>query len=256
MNAPSLLASAPTTHASQLATSNEAKTLLELMYNGFYMLFLLRGRGTPTDAASFRAKVREFLLSVERGSRQFETSAKDIYLVKYAFCALVDEMVLMGQPALRADWESRPLQLEFFGEQLAGENFFVLLEECREQGLEKLQVLEVFHMCLLMGFQGKYLIEGSEKLGYLSARLGDEIAHLKGRRAEFAPHATPPDRLSHKLRAEVPLWVLGSMFALAAVLAFMGVRGTLQQQTERDLARYSQLVKLPAQQAHVTITLP
>jgi type VI secretion system protein ImpK len=38
-------------------------------------------------------------------------------------------------------------------------------------------------------WRGKQL-EGAEKLNYLTARLGDEIAHLKGKSAGFAPHWT------------------------------------------------------------------
>lgn len=257
MTAPSLLGNPrPGPAAPRAAAPVEAKTLLDLMYDGFYMLFLLRNRYSPADAESFRARLKDFLSGVDRGARKLGTSAEDVYLAKYAFCALVDERVMMSQSAVRAAWERKPLQLEMFGDQLAGESFFERLEQTRQQGASKLQVLEVFHMCLLMGFQGKYLIEGTEKLGYLTARLGDEIAHLKGRRAEFAPHALPPDRVSHKLRAEVPLWVVASMFALAGLLAFIGLRFALDRQTLGDLAAYAQVIKMPAQTAHVTITLP
>ncbi|MFT3721564.1 MAG: type IVB secretion system protein IcmH/DotU [Pseudorhodoferax sp.] len=239
-----------------MAARPDAKTLLDLMYDGFYMLFLLRNGYNALDADGFRARLGEFLGAVERGSRKLDIPAEDLYLAKYAFCALVDERVLMSQSAIRGNWERKPLQLEMFGEQLAGEHFFDKLEQVRQQGAAKLQVLEVFHMCLLMGFQGKYLIEGTEKLGYLTARLGDEIAQLKGRRTEFAPHALPPDRASHRLRNEVPLWVVGALFLLAGLLAFLGLRAFLDRQTGSDLAGYHHVITLPAQAAHVTITLP
>lgn len=193
MTAPSLLApsrSVVPTHT--LSAPVEAKTLLDLMYEGFYMLFLLRNRYGPADAEGFRGRLRDFLLTVERGGRRLDLPSEDVYLAKYAFCALVDERVLMSQEAIRPAWERNPMQLEMFGEQLAGQHFFDKLEQLRHHGASKLQALEVFHMCLLMGFQGKYLIEGSEKLGYLTARLGDEIAQLKGKRAEFAPHWQAP----------------------------------------------------------------
>jgi type VI secretion system protein ImpK len=238
------------------AAQADARTLLDLMYDGFYMLFLLKNRYTPIDAESFRARLRDFLNHVERGGKRIEAPSEDIYLAKYAYCALMDEMVMASQGSLTESWQRNPLQLEMFGEQLAGENFFVRLEELRAQGAPKVQVLEVFHMCLLMGFQGKYLIEGSEKLGYLTARLGDEIASHKGQRAPFAPHALASDRVSHKLRAEVPLWVMASVLALATLLGFLGLRWMLERQTRHDMASYAQVIKLPAQAAHVTITLP
>jgi type VI secretion system protein ImpK len=256
-SAPSLLSGArQPSAAARAAPPAEARNLMDLMYDGFYMLFLLKNRYTPTEAESFRAKVREFLQQVDRGGKRIDASNEDVYLTKYAWCALMDEMILASRGALTESWQRNPLQLEMFGEQLAGDAFFDKLEQLRAQGAAKVQVLEVYHMCLLMGFQGKYLIEGSEKLGYLTARLGDEIAAHKGQRAAFAPHAYAPDRISHKLRAEAPLWVLGSVLALAMLLAFLGLRWLLDRQTSADLGAYAQLIQLPAQSANVTITLP
>jgi type VI secretion system protein ImpK len=239
-----------------VVATHEARNLLDLLYDGFYMVFLLRNRYAPTDADAFRERIRSFLTGFERGTKRVDASAEDVYLAKFAFCALIDEVVLTSRLKLRDVWERRPLQLEFFGEQLAGERFFDHLEKLRQGGASKLQVLEVFHMCLLLGFQGKYILEGSEKLNYLTARLGDEIAHLKGKRAPFAPHWAAPDRTAHTLRGEIPLWVIASVFALVALLAFLGLRSVLNRQTESDLQAYSGVVKLAPQPAHITITLP
>jgi type VI secretion system protein ImpK len=260
MTAPSLLSTpvpgpgATPRHAA--AAAAEARSLLDLMYDGFYMLFLLKNRWLPTDAESFRERLKDFLISVDRGAKRLGTGAEDLYLAKYAYCALVDECVMGGQTALRDAWQRKPLQLELFGDQLAGETFFQRLDSLQAEGAPRVQVLEVFHMCLLLGFQGKYLLEGAEKLGYLTSRLGDDIARMKGRRASFAPHWAAPDRIRHQLRSELPLWVVGSVLALAAMLAFLGLRQLLQHQTEGDLARYSQIVSMPERPAHVTITLP
>lgn len=260
--APSLTAGLRPGTARPAAPAREATSLLDLMVDGFYMLFLLKNRWVPTGADELRNRVRDFLAGLDRGARRLpdaasETLSDDLHQAKYAFCALVDETVLMSQSGIRDAWARKPLQLELFGEQLAGENFFVRLEELRRAGTPRVQALEVFHMCLLMGFQGRYLLEdGSEKLGYLCDRLGDEIASMRGRRAGFAPHWQAPDRVMHALRTEVPLWVVGALFALAGLVAFIGLRWTITQQTARDLAPYEQLVKLPAPAAHVTITLP
>lgn len=238
------------------ASPRNASSLLDLLYDGFYMVFLLKNRYAPHDADAFRESIRSFLAEFDRGGKRLGASADDMYLSKFAFCALVDEVVLTSQSKVRDAWERRPLQIEFFGEQLAGERFFEHLETLRQGGAARVELLEVFHMCLLIGFQGKYILEGSEKLNYLTGRLGDELAHLKGRRAGFAPHWAAPDSVIHALRTEVPLWVIGSVFALAGLLAFLGIRHSLDRQTTEDLGRYSQVVMLAPQPAHVTITLP
>lgn len=238
------------------AGPQEARSLLDLLYEGCYMIFLLRNGQAPTEADEFRDRVRQFLAGFERGAQRLGVETDNVYLAKFAFCALVDEVVLSSDFRIHDEWERKPLQVEFFGEQLAGERFFEYLDKLRQGGAPRVQVLEVFHMCLLLGFQGRYLLEGTEKLAYLTARLGEEIAHLRGRRAAFAPHGEAPDRVVHQLKSEVPLWVVGSVFALVAALAFVGLRVWLGQQTAADLGRYVGVVKLAPQAAHVTITLP
>lgn len=253
---PSLFgAGVPPPRASALP-SREARDLVDLLFDGFYMIFLIRNRYAPRSAADFRERVKSFLAEFERGAHRLGVSAEDNHLSKFAFCALVDEVVLMSSLQIRDDWARRPLQLELFGEQIAGERFFEYLERLRQEGASRIQVLEVFHMCLLLGFQGRYVLDGSEKLGYLTARLGDEMAQLRGRRAAFAPHWQAPDRIVNKLRAEVPLWVVGVAFALAALVGYLSLAGLLQQQTQSDLHAYQQLIELAPRAAHVSITLP
>lgn len=233
--------------------------LVDLMYDGFYMVFLLKNKNLPQDAATYRERVREFLLELDRAAAHQSgqsVQTDDLHQAKYAFCALVDEIVLTSVPRLRDEWERKPLQLQFFGEQLAGEHFFARLEALRQQGASRLQALEVFHMCLLLGFQGKYMLEGTEKLAYLTARLGDEIAHLRGKRVGFAPHWAAPDRVAHTLKNQTPIWMIASVLALVALLGLIGLRWTLAQQITQELSGYQGIVKLPARTAYVDITLP
>ncbi|ADJ65512.1 type IVB secretion system protein IcmH/DotU [Herbaspirillum seropedicae] len=253
---PSLLDPTPLQMPVTTGAPINARSLLDLIYDGFYALFMLKNGGTPVDDVSFESKMQKFLGEVERNAKKINASPDDIYAAKYAFCASVDEIILRSKFGIRPAWERRPLQLTMFGDQLAGENFFHKLEELRLHGNAHIQALEVFHMCLLLGFQGKYALEGPEKLNYLTARLGDEIAHLKGKSAGFAPHWERPDAVINKLRNDVPLWVVISLFALITLFAYLGVRWMLISDTENGLAGYSDIVKLAPRTANLTITLP
>nr|WP_229518640.1 type IVB secretion system protein IcmH/DotU [Massilia sp. PAMC28688] len=252
MTAPSLIGAS----AQAPAQSAAPQTLLDLMYDGFYALFMLKNGNGPQDNADFAQKMAQFLDEFGRGAKKQNASADDIDAAKYAFCAAVDEIILRSSFSIRDDWARRPLQLVLFGDQLAGENFFNRLESLRARGSVHLQALEVFHMCLLLGFQGKYIIEGTEKLNYLTARLGDEIANMKGKRGGFAPHAERPDAIVHKLRSDLPLWVLCSVFGLICILGYIGLRASLSSNTEQSIAAYNDVVKLAPKAANLTITLP
>lgn len=256
--APSLFggSAAPAPGSFEVRVTAES-SLLDLLYDGLVMLFLLKNGHGPDNAEQFFQQLQRYLDAFDRIARKQGASAEEIYAAKYAFCATVDEFVLM-HPEFRihADWERRPLQLALFGEQLAGENFFNLLEEQRALGAQRLQALEVFHMCLLLGFQGKYILEGPEKLAYLTSRLGDEIATLKGKRAGFAPHWPLPDVISHTLKREAPQWVVATVFSLIGLLTFIGLSTHLNGVSQDSMAAYDNVVRLGPRQANLTISLP
>ena len=232
------------------------RTLVDLMYEGFYALFLLTNGCGPHDKTGFADHITEFLGDVERRAKQLGVPPEDVESAKYAYCAAVDEIILRSQYGIREAWETRPLQLRLFGDQLAGEHFFQKLEALRARGIVHLQSLEVFHMCLLLGFQGKYALDAPDKLNHLCSRLGDEIARMRGKNRGFAPHAERPDQIANKLRTDLSLWVLSSMFALAGLGAYLGFNAMLSRDTDTTLAAYNDLVKLPPRPASITITLP
>lgn len=232
------------------------KSLVDLMYEGFYALFLLKNGCGPQDKAGFVDHITQFLGDVDQRAKQIGVAPEDVEAAKYAYCAAVDEIILRSDYNIREAWETRPLQLRLFGDQLAGEHFFQRLEDLRARGNVHLQSLEVFHLCLLLGFQGKYALDAPDKLNYLCSRLGDEIARMRGKNRGFAPHAERPDQIANKLRADLSLWVLSSVFALAGLAAFVGFRSMLGSDTDKTLAAYNDLVKLPPRAANVTITLP
>jgi type VI secretion system protein ImpK len=239
-------AAAPPGHAS----------LAELMHEGVYLIFLLRNGCEPIEFVSFSDRIDEFLKRFERDARKINASAEDIYLAKYVFCAFVDETILKSNFPIRDAWALSPLQLRYFGEHLAGENVFKKLEELRNQGSSRLQVLEVFHRCLLLGYEGKYVLEGREKLNFLVSRLGEEIAHHRGKRAAFAPHWKVPDQIKNIVKNEIPLWVwFVALLALAALFYFL-FDWLLGKQAAQTLAGYTEVIKPLPKQANVIITLP
>lgn len=230
--------------------------LMDLMYDGFYALFLLKSQSAPKDYTTFANTITHFLGELDRNAKKLGVSADDIHAAKYAFCAAVDETVLRSNFSIRGEWERKPLQLTLFGDQLAGEHFFTRLDALRHRGGAHIQVLEVYHLCLLLGFEGKYMIEGQEKLHYLTARLGDEIALLKGKGHGFAPHWDRPDHIINKLRNEIPLWMIGTVFAVIGLAGYGGFDWVLSNATLDSLSRYSGVIQMPPETANITITLP
>ncbi|WP_445114513.1 type IVB secretion system protein IcmH/DotU [Acinetobacter sp. WZC-1] len=239
---------------------SQTANLVDLLHDGFYLVFLIRNQYVPEKADAFREKILDLLNQFEQQAKKLQFSAEDIHDAKYAYCALLDETIVTQQDPrffeLQNSWLISPLQLSLFGSQLAGYRFFEFLEQLRSRGKDRLPALEVFHYCLLLGFQGKYRIESIESLNHLVARTGDEIDYLKGKKAAFSPFAALPDQIRNMIHKELPfLWIL-LFLLLFAVLAFSGLRFMLSKQENAALSHFSNVISSPTEQANITIHLP
>jgi type VI secretion system protein ImpK len=233
------------------------RSLGSLMTDGFYMLLLVQRGQMPLESDEFCGAIKNFLIEVEKKASEEGISKEDFDAAKYAFCATVDEVILSSPPGLvRDQWGLWPLQMSFFGNQLAGDLFFVQLEKLRNQGIKRLPSLEVYYLCLLLGFQGKYQIGSSEELGFITARLGEELIFLKSKRTGFSPHWAPPDRVSHPLRRYVPMWLPALVLSVIGLVSYSGLRLSLASETEQQMAGYHEVIQMPSRTAHLIITLP
>ena len=186
--------------------NTSAANLVDLLHDGFYIVFLLKNQYVPANADEFRDKILNLLNRFENQARKLQFSADDIHDAKYAYCALLDETIVTQQDAqffeLQNHWMINPLQLSLFGSQLAGYRFFEILESLRSQGKDRLAALEVFHYCMLLGFYGKFRIESIENLNHLVIRVSDEIDFLKGKKPSFSPFSALPDQIKHIIHRE------------------------------------------------------
>lgn len=245
---------------SQSQAKLQAINLIDLLHDGFYLIFLIRNQYVPADAQRFREKILDLLNRFEQQAKKLQFSADDIHDAKYAFCALIDETIVTQQDPsyfnLQNAWLISPLQLSLFGSQLAGYQFFEILEQLRSRGKDRLAALEVFHYCLLLGFQGKYRIESIESLNHLVARVGDEIDYLKGKKVAFSPFSAIPDQIRNIIHRELPFFWILIFLLIFALLTFAGLRFMLNNQNDKALSSYQNVISAPQEQAHITIYLP
>ena len=119
-------------------------------------------RQMAADAESFRTHVKQLLAVADREARQAGYEAEYVKLAVYAYIALLDESVLNSNQPMFASWPRQSLQEEVFGDHIAGENFFVHLQDlmARQDSQDLADILEVFLLCLLLGFRGRYAVQG------------------------------------------------------------------------------------------------
>ena len=147
------------------------------------------------SAAAFRQRMKDVLAEVGREALRRNYTAAHIGETDFAFVAFLDEVILSSDDPCRHDWAQKPLQEDLFGVSTAGEQFFTRLDNLlsKPDTAELADVLEVYYLCLLLGFQGQYILGGRANLQLYSDRLRQRIERLRGARAETSADQVPPE---------------------------------------------------------------
>ncbi|MCI0389610.1 MAG: type IVB secretion system protein IcmH/DotU [Acidobacteria bacterium] len=142
---------------------------------------------------------------------------------KFALAAFVDETVLAGGFPLREEWERYPLQLEYFREALAGTKFFDRLDELLKRVESESDVVEVYYICLLLGFKGKYDVFLEDQLPGVINNVAEHLRRAGRLRASIlSPHWLVNDQPEPPpAEPELPRWVKYSAAAAIGLVALL-----------------------------------
>jgi type VI secretion system protein ImpK len=152
-------------------------------------------RQVAADGASFRAHIRQVLSVAEQEARRAGYSSDDVRPALYAVVAFLDESVLNSRQPMFADWPRKPLQDELFGGgHVGGELFFRHLDAllARQDSEPLADVLEVYQLCLLLGFHGRYSAQESGALQVLMQKVAEKMQRIRGPFGELSPAWAPP----------------------------------------------------------------
>jgi type VI secretion system protein ImpK len=185
----------------------------------FTVIVRLRSnRQHVNDAASFRAHLLNALRVAEEESRKAGYSQEDTRLAAFATVAFLDESILNSNNPAFHDWARRPLQEEVFGSFVAGEMFFNGIDRLisRDDSLALADVLEVYYLCLLLGYGGRYSAGARGNLQQIIDKVGRRIYHIRRNLQSPGGAALPQeqpirrrgDRLARRLS-----WVAMATFA-------------------------------------------
>jgi type VI secretion system protein ImpK len=129
------------------------------------------------------------LQDVEREAPAAGYDGEDIRDTHFAIVAFLDSVVLHSNDPVRAEWERRTLQEELFGQAVAGVVFFEKLEHFRaRRDSERLaDILEVYLLCILLGFEGRYSGGLRGDLESTAETVRRRIDDIRGRGRQLSP---------------------------------------------------------------------
>lgn len=175
-------------------------------------------RQSVVDAEAFRAQMKQGLRVAEQDARSRGCSAEDVRQVVFAVVAFLDESVLSSGNPVFANWPRLPLQAELFRHQLAGEIFFEELQKTlsRPDSQETADLLEVYYLCLLLGFKGRYAAGGD--LRSIMVAIQEKIRRVRGPAGPLSPRGAIPADAVRLVQSDRWSRTLGRIAIITAAL--------------------------------------
>jgi type VI secretion system protein ImpK len=219
--------------------------LMASMYWASADLFTLASQlsqgAVPQTAAQLRTDLDELFRSFNEKGAGMGLLPEDLIDARYALMALFDEILVQTNWPGRAEWQASPLQFRHFQENTAGENFFKRADTLCEQP-HRAHVLQVYFLCLSLGFQGRYAMAPPAELEATQRRIAATVLAASIPAEVISPHAIPKDAGQTLMQSEGPIVRIGLACLAAAVVTYslvLLVRSTQLRHALEPMRAYS-----------------
>ena len=160
--------------------------------------------------------------------------------VRYCLCTALDEAVNQrpwggGSKDATGAWTTMALLNHFHGESEGGKTVFLLIGRLANAAQEHIQVLEIIHHVLCLGFKGEYRDKsnGSRDLETIRHRLFTLVSSRKQPVArELSPHWQGVGKGTFKILRSIPVWVSACVLGLVLFAMFSWFKYQLLVQQE------------------------
>jgi type VI secretion system protein ImpK len=207
----------------------------------------LRTTASHADPAGLRRHLLERIAEFESLAASAGISAHQISAARYLLCSFIDEVVDATPWGAGGVWAQRNLLGEFHEERWGGDKAFKLLDRLRQDVPVNRYLLELFYVCIVLGFEGRYRGErnGRAQLDAIADQLLETVHPARNRppaRTLSLQWEGVATRGNRDLSA-VPFWVV----PLVGGALVLGIVLLVNAQLER-LAQplFRQIHELPA----------
>lgn len=187
----------------------------------------LRATTAHADPGRLRQQLLERVAEFEADARTSGVPRPKILAARYILCSFLDEVIASTPWGSDGAWAQSNLLQAFHDERWGGDKAFKLLERLGEDVPANADVLELFYVCLALGFEGRYAGKPNRRaqLDAIATRLAEALRPPpaeQGARTLSLRWQGVPTRDDRRLTA-VPLWALaafGGVVVVAVVLVF------------------------------------
>src|SRR4051812_18632459 len=180
--------------------------------------------------ASLMEQVADAIKFFEKDIRSAGISEQQANTAKYILCATADDIVQNIPTEDRHVWTQYSMLSRFFGERTGGVRFFDELERALKDPLVNYPLLELFHTCLALGFQGMHRSSpnGQVALGQIQRNVYETLRRVRPKVIhDLSPRWKGQALASQSSRLRVPVWVDGSAATAGLIGLFIILRALL-----------------------------
>ncbi|MBX2858040.1 MAG: type IVB secretion system protein IcmH/DotU [Cellvibrionaceae bacterium] len=208
----------------------------------------LRSTMQHNNPPQLHKQLTEEIRNFELKAKNSTTNQDSVLAARYLLCTVVDEIVLSTPWGAGSGWSQHSLLSLFHKDISGGEKCFDVLRKLLETPSKHLDLLELFYLCLSLGFRGKYKLvqRGQEQLEQIRDNLFRTVEKLRGEmERDLSPRWRGLYNRKRNLVQFVPLWVIASCVFAALVVSYSGFRWWLYASTEPTVQQVESLSSEP-----------
>lgn len=189
-------------------TLKKKNNLADLSAECLMLILQLRATSDYGDPSILKNKVIDMFDSLEQNARSAGIDNEKIRHAKFALVAFLDETIISSDWQRKDEWLTEPLQIKLFDTFNAGEEFFTNLHNLRQRASTNKDVLEVYYLCLTLGFKGMYQLQAPETLRRVVDDLNLELhPDLYNAIDAISPNGKPKENFVQIVKSGIPLWI-------------------------------------------------
>lgn len=151
------------------------------------------------------------------------TSADQVWKATYAVCLLLDETIQKTPWGVESQWAKQNLSILFRKDTWGGEGFFDIVDNLLRQPETNLPLIELFYLCLSLGFEGKFgkMNNGQAELEKYRQELYLILQRQwDGWGQDLSVRWQGLKQLGNRVMRMTPWWVLAAFSGAILVLAY------------------------------------
>ena len=155
--------------------------------------------------------------------------AREIEMVQFALIAFLDETVNVSNWHNRLSWLNEPLQVEIYKRRTAGVAFFERLATLRKKPAKYRHLIEIYYLCILLGFKGKYDEDKTNQLETLRKNIEQDLFGKTGRTTNLLSPNGLPGKKNKTPDGRIPIWLIFAITFGIAIILFAFINSSVTE---------------------------